>query len=616
MTTIRVNTKESAFDVIVPDDISEAEQDQWARLKAQAWMSGGAEAVEQQEFFLKDNQQRQTASPPLMDQIVGATPTALSGAITQPLAALYGIANIPFRPEEARAAADDLAAAMTIDPKTEAGRIGLQRLAQSPPIRNLMEAIAATKPIITEGGGDIVEFYLGEGGRKYGEAVGDFLPEIAEAAAGMKPALSAAKAASQATARAGGDLALGTAEAAANTTGRAIDVVAKNLPKQAKMRRRAQAALEAGETFNTDAAGYRLVDGRFEEHPNAQAALDNQFEPLVVNHLKHANPATKAQARRMVDLRDRIERGTIDPDAGEMRAADIVGQSIKKRYEHLQKTITGARNRKNAAVKDLRGKPIDLQETTDNFVGRLDELGVQYGTDINGNFDPSKPFGFKDSVFSLNTAAQKKMQSFRKDLWSAGKVDAHKAHIYKLGIDDMVGYGRESAEGITGKVETFFKEFRHDLNQSIRQVSPDYADANDVMSDLLDTVKEVDDLIGKKYDPTDRQFGLLSRTTLTNYKQGDRMRQVMSDLTEKANKYDGQFDDNLMTLTRLYTDMNRVIRPEAPGSMGGLIQGADVRRGPIDTMVDVGVREINALRNRDRFSALQSLKNLLDESDG
>ncbi|WP_299084942.1 hypothetical protein [uncultured Paraglaciecola sp.] len=616
MTTIRVRSSDGTFDVTVPDDIPASDQDQWARLKAKAWASGGPEAVKEQEFFLRDNQQRQAEPPPLMDQIAGATPTALSGAVTQPLSALYGIASIPFRPEEARQIADDLAEAMTIDPETEEGRIGLERLSQSAPIQTLMKALSGAKPFITEGGGDIAEFYLGEGARKYGEAVGDFLPEIAEAAAGMKPAISAARAAGQATVQAGGDLMIAVGQGVANVAGRTLDTTGKMRPSQMILRRRAQDALEAGDVFNEEAAGFRLVDGRLEDHPNAQDALGNGFDPLVVNHLKHANAATKTQGRRMVDLRDRIERGAITPEAGEMRAADIVGQSAKHRYEHLQDTITAARKRKNVAVKDLRGKPIDLREATDNLVGRLDELGVRYGVDANGNFDPLQPLVFKDSVFALNPAAQTKMQAFLSDLATAGRVDAHKAHIYKLGIDDMVGYGRESAEGITGKVETFFKEFRHDLNQSIRQVSPDYADANDVMTDLLDTVKEVDDLIGKKYDPTDRQFGLLSRKTLTNYRDGERVLQVMNDLTEKANKHGGQFDDNLMTLTRLYTDMNRVIRHEAPGGFGGLVQGADLRRGPIDTLVDVGVTEINALRGRDRYSAIQALKNLLDETDG
>ena len=535
-----------------------------------------------------------------------------------------GLATLPIAPEEARNVADTVSQAIAVGPMTEQGQQLLQSLAESYPVERLNEIMSEVKPYVVDYLGQQGEAIGGERGRVYGEAMADFVPDIVGMALGAK-ALTAAPSGAIKTAetiartpavigRKTSDAVLSTAQTATKGVGYVLDKGKALLPSQMQKRKVAYEALKRGETRNVDTAGYRLENGLLKDDILEQEALDNGFDPVLVANLRDANQATREKGLAMVRHRDTAERGLLPPDLGNVRAADIAGNSLKQRFDFLDKTINDAKTKRNEALKSMKGKPVDLTEATNNFKTRMDEVGIGYGRNAAGDFDPAQPLDFTGSVFALNKSAQNRIQEFVSNLAGAGKVDALKAHHYKRGIDDLVGYGRQAAEGITGEAETFMKGFRHDLNEALRKVSPDYADANDVMTEIIDTVKEANRLIGKNYDPTDRQFGLLSRTILTNYKSGDNVNTLIADMNELTTKYGGNFSDDLPTLVRLYTDLDKVVRAEAPGSLRGIMQGQSIPRSGTDAALNFGQREMNALRQKDRFSALNSIEQLLERN--
>ncbi len=364
---------------------------------------------------------------------------------------------------------------------------------------------------------------------------------------------------------------------------------------------------------DADLADKKLVSGKVVEDPIGKEALRQGFKPGVVQAVKVSSPADKAAMNFMLDIYERGQKNT--RYATLHRPADVMGHSIRKRVDVLREVNQKAGRDVKQASENLKGKTVDYSGAIDDFLDALKEMDV-YVTDKGQVIT-------KGSQIEGLTGLEAGLNRVVKRMWDTRTPDAYDVHRLKKYIDENVGYGRLSEQGLSGKTEAALKRLRHNLNESLKQF-PDYADANMRYSDTVEILREMQQLAGMKTDITelsgDRAFGRVARKVFSNYQSRDQLIAALDSLDSVAKKYRGNeyFTDDILNQALFIQEMERKFGSAASASFQGDIEKAvgramteGVKATVVKAAADKTVEFVHRIRGINDEEAVKSLRRLL-----
>lgn len=347
--------------------------------------------------------------------------------------------------------------------------------------------------------------------------------------------------------------------------------------------------------------------------PVAEKAIGQGFKPGVVQSIKVSSPADRAAMRQMLDIYEMGKKS--ERYASLNRPADAVGQSLMKRIDLLKNVKRQAGDDLEIAAESLKGKTVDYSGAVDQFMASLEKMGVKITDDGIAYTKGSDIEGLKGIEGYLNLVIRR--------MWDTKTPDAYDVHRLKKYIDENVGYGAKSAEGLTGKTERILKELRRNLNDSLKQF-PEYADANMRYSDTKNALDEIQDMAGKGADLAgdsgNRAMGRTVRKIFSNYQSRDRLIAALEDLDKTSKKYGGDFGDDVVNQALFVQELERRFGSAASSSFQGEIEKAGInilRKGATQTAMEfVGDKAIEYARKSKGVTdenALKAIRELLKD---
>jgi hypothetical protein len=374
--------------------------------------------------------------------------------------------------------------------------------------------------------------------------------------------------------------------------------------------------------YNADVAGYKIPLGGATAVKDAvaQEAIRQGWRPKFVSALKASSPDDYSAARKMLNLWELgAKRANIDK-----RPTDVVGDTILKRINYVNNLKSKAGSELNDAAESLKGRSIDFAPAIDNFIGRLEKLGVTVGQNIdNPDFSVGDmKVSLRGSAIEGDEGSKQLLESVFKRL-STDTPDGYRIHTAKRWIDNQVEYGKKSAGGLLGDTERAVKGLRRDLNESLRSASPEYAEANTKYSDALNALDSLKTSIGSKVDLdgqfVDKALGTEARKLLSNYQARVNMLTALDDLETVAKRYGMKINDSVANQILVANEIDRMFGAVAEGSFKGQIEqalttGVKAARGNVvDAALDLAKGAIDRTRGINDKNAVAALRKLLNE---
>lgn len=353
------------------------------------------------------------------------------------------------------------------------------------------------------------------------------------------------------------------------------------------------------------------------EDPIAKEALKQGFRPGDVQTVKQATPGTVNRMRKMLDIRRRTyanERAGLD-----QRPSDVLGDSLLERFSHIRKTADTARNELDyIAKKELAGTPINADKVSKQFFDELNKLDVEVDTSA------GKPkFNFVGSMISKDPSSQRVIKNVADLLAEGGTPDALRAHKLKRQLDAMIDFQKKSNGGLTESGRNVAKSMRSVLNDSIREVSPDYARVNDTLSKSLQSMNEFENILGPSIDVwapgANKAIGQDLRGLMSNRKSRVRLENAVTSIDKTAKELGGQFDDNLGDLALFAKTLDDQFGASARTSFAGDIESSARRvargsSGIKEELIDRASKKMGDLRNINDKQAFKAMDDLLRTS--
>jgi hypothetical protein len=118
-----------------------------------------------------------------------------------------------------------------------------------------------------------------------------------------------------------------------------------------------------------------------------RAAIKQGFDKGVIASIKGAKPVDRDAMRKMVSIMERSKNNA--RFSATNRPSDILGQSLMKRVNAIQRANFAAGRQIDKAADSLAGKPVDISEAANGFADSLDNLGVRLIPDAKGGLKPT-----------------------------------------------------------------------------------------------------------------------------------------------------------------------------------------------------------------------------------
>jgi hypothetical protein len=382
------------------------------------------------------------------------------------------------------------------------------------------------------------------------------------------------------------------------------------------------AADEVVDIIETDR--FKVKNNRFDK-----SAQKHGFSNGMISFIKGANQATTAKLKRMTELRQKA-RNSGDVGVTE-RPSDIVGDSVLERIKFLDnKPVYNKKgeitNMDELGVKQKAG--IQLEKEVDRLPDQVDYsqplLNFKQSMEKNGVEFTSDGINWDSSVFSNDTRSQKAIIDTLRRFSRPTTLSGKDLHNSKLWLDQTMDVGKIGGDKpLSDRVQRSLLRLRTDVNQTLRDVSPGYKRANVAFSDAIQAVDNFDKSMGHSIDVqnidefTKAGVGTKLRTVFSNQAGRANMSRALQDLDESVKKYGGEFDDNVLILNSMATELDRRFGNIAPQSFGGQIsssikQGSDFADRPIATTIDKAAKKADELFKTEE-KAFQSMNDLLNQ---
>lgn len=346
------------------------------------------------------------------------------------------------------------------------------------------------------------------------------------------------------------------------------------------------------------AAGYRLdQNGRIVADKVQRELIQKGVSDKVLAASNNFSKGDKQASLRMLDKAEAFIKGVKGAEIDRPQA--VIGENAMKRFEVIKNAQKDASKRITVAIDDeLRGKPIDISSALDEFMTKLDDLGIQQEGDR---------LNFKESlVRGSNTTPIRNIYEMVKSSYD----DAAELHRVKQAITNQINYEATVGKPIDREAENALKALRSQINEALRNASPKYAKANDDYAKAAQVLKPWAESMGRKFDPESARVenfvGQELRKTITNYAKANELIENLDLLNRTAQEFGGKFDDDLMAQVMLNSELERVLGSFAPGSLQGNLEKSGnivMERFLGNTAASAVKMGLNEAKNRVMFEA-------------
>jgi len=345
-------------------------------------------------------------------------------------------------------------------------------------------------------------------------------------------------------------------------------------------------------------------------------AVKQGFSPGFVQSVKTSSPQTKRSMKKMSNIMRTIkksERAGLD-----MRPSDVIGDTVSDRIIFIKDKVNGARlELDDIARKTLPGKDIDTRPTLKVLEESLTDLDVSL---VEGARGVPKA-DFVGSIISKDLSSQRVIRNLVDLLGEGGKPDALRFHKLKRQLDVIIDFNKKSSLGLSDAGKNVLKKVRAQLNNSLREVDPDYARVNDVMSQSLTALGGLDDAVGSIDifgKGANKAIGQKMRTLMSNNQGRVKLENAIDGLIESTESLGGKFTDDIKDLVMFSDGLDSRFGTTAKTSFAGQVEQGTrqaLQRTPKATVVEVGAKVVGKgvekLRGVNEFNSFEALNELL-----
>lgn len=378
--------------------------------------------------------------------------------------------------------------------------------------------------------------------------------------------------------------------------------------------------IKAGDTDGF-LAGMKIADnGDVVIDDVAQEAMRQGFREGDVQMIKASDPGTARKMEQMLKIKRQTyanERLGVD-----MRPADVIGDSVLNRFDHIRNSANKARiELDNIAKNKLATKSINVKGVADNFFKELDGLDVTF----DASTVPPK-LNFTGSMISKDRTSQRIIKDVA-DLLAENKTpSALRAHKLKRQLDTMLDYNKKSAGGLTDAGKNVAQSMRRSLNDAVRAVDPDYAAVNDTLSKSLGGMNDFERILGPSIDiwapGSNKAIGQDLRGLLSNRKSRVKLENAVGQIDDLAKELGGNFNDNLGDLVVFSKTLDDQFGAAARTSLAGEMEAAgertarklasgDVKGAAFDATFGAAAKKVKDMRGVNDQQAFRAIDALL-----
>jgi len=391
------------------------------------------------------------------------------------------------------------------------------------------------------------------------------------------------------------------------------------LAKRKATRDAASSALQAGQP-ETVTARWRLqeqgqgVPELVPDVPAREALRQNVPEDMILS-VKSGTPKDVSVMQEMIALQKRRDA---NPSIRILqRPSNIAGQTVLDRVQDLQSVRKEAQeDLTGLAQRTLQGKPADVQPIMEEFMYRLDDMGIGMADD--GSLD----FGAMGvSEVTGNKGVQRTLEAINSVFASAGSdPDGLSVHRMKKALDGVIS--RASTKGsLQGQTRNIAEDMRRRLNELAQSIDStgEYAEINGEYSRATAALEDLNEIMPSRVDLDDdaavgTMGDLLRRLTGNQSVTREDLLQRLQRLDASAKEFGFQYDDDVVVQAAFLRDMENVFGPLADSSFGADItravtQGGD--GGVKGRMVDAVRSQTGRMMGIDRDNAYSAIEELL-----
>lgn len=365
---------------------------------------------------------------------------------------------------------------------------------------------------------------------------------------------------------------------------------------------------------SVESVGWKLdKSGRIVKDSLQRELVKSGVNDHAVVVLRDMTKTDKAAAKRMLSLAEANIKKIRGSER--MRPSVVIGDNAMKRFDVIRSAKDDAQKQITAAVKnDLSGKPVEISNLVDDFIDKLDGLGVRV---------EDGRLKFQGSMISgSNTGPLRRVF----DALKTNYDDAAELHKLKKFITKQIDYDRK--QGLTrtldDEAESALKSLRAGINEKLRSMSDSYSSGNDKFAKAAESLKPFYETMGRRFDPeSERVFNFVGkelRKTLSNYAKADDLITAIDGLDATAREFGGEFADDIMSQVVLNSELERIFGSFAPNSLQGVgekVAGIGAQRALGLDVVEVAKTAKDHLifepPSKEKLMLLKKLKELVGE---
>lgn len=353
--------------------------------------------------------------------------------------------------------------------------------------------------------------------------------------------------------------------------------------------------------------------------PLASEALRQGFKPNFVQSVRQTTPTTKKLMEDMLQIRRKISDN--QSYAQVSRPIDVVGGPLQKRLEILEDVRKTEGKKLGEIVKTkLKGLPVDTTRPQ-NFLKNIQDeynFSVTFG-------EKGPEFDFSKSRFMANPAAMNSIRKMYNIYYQDLKKDAARLHEMKNQVDEHINFA--SKKSPTGKMdetaENLLKQFRSEVNNAVREVSPEYAQVNQSLQSAIGPLNTFYDAFGNKLrllkgEDLKKAIAQESRKLQTNYNSRLFIEDATKAVDDAVSGFGYKFDENAYDLVNFANTLDDMFGAAAPGSMKGISQTSieplmrgDLKGAAMERIAGTAAEKIQNLRGINESGAFNALDALL-----
>lgn len=362
-------------------------------------------------------------------------------------------------------------------------------------------------------------------------------------------------------------------------------------------------------------AGLKLSGDKVVPDKIALAATKQGFREGTVQAVKTSSQATKQKMRQMLNNMRAIKADeSLDSS---LRPSNVAGESVLQRLTFIKSKTDLARQELNQIAKTkLRGQSLDTAPMLNKLESSLDDLGVR----LVGDGVPVPDF--KGSLISKDKATQRAIKDAIDLMAEGGRPDALRFHNLKRQLDNMIDFKKKDVRGLSGAGERVLKGLRSELNTSLRDVNPDYARVNDVLSKSMQGFDNLQAAAGKSIDIMgeggEKALGTRLRSLMSNQQNRVNLENSLNEIDDLAKSLGGKFQDSPVDLARFANALDDRFGATAKTSLRGDIEAANIQtikdgvpRTMFEAATKIGEKGFEKLRGVNDFNAFNAMDELL-----